>query len=117
MPALPLTWINALFEKFESFYGADFTRKWGETRDVDKLKQEWAERLFPFSGDVLRQAVDHCGANVPKPPSLPEFVIICKNMKPAPEHQHYLPDKFEKTAYGMQMMEKIKTMLANKRIN
>ncbi len=117
MPALPLTWIDALFQKFENFYGADFTRKWGEVSDVVKLKQEWAEKLFQFNGDTLRQAIDHCAEHVPKPPSLPEFVIICKSMKPAPEHQHYLPGKFEKTEYGLQMMEKIKILLANKRIN
>ena len=125
MPELPLTWINALFDKFERFYGQDFARKWaigkidpetGINETLMAMKREWAEGLGKFEGQTLRQAAEYCRENVPKPPSLPEFITICKQMRPAPEHQYCLPNKFEKTEYGLQMMEKIKTMLANKRI-
>lgn len=117
MPALPLTWINALFEKFETYYGADFSRKWGQVRDIDKLKQEWGEKLFPFDRDILRMALDYCAENVPKPPSLPEFVGICKAMKPAREHVQYLPPPtFEKTEVGMKALAEIKKLIEKKRM-
>ena len=113
MPQLPLTWINALFEKFEHFYGQDFARKWSVS-DIDAMKQEWAEKLWQFDGATLKAAVDHCSENVPKPPSLPEFILICKQQRPHPAHQTLLPNKFEKTEYGMKAMEGIKAMLKNK---
>lgn len=117
MPALPLTWINALFQKFESYYGQDFVRKWAGT-DVMAVKQEWAEKLGKFDGETLRQSAEYCAENVPKPPSLPEFVTICKNMRPAREHMPYLPKpEFEKTEYGMKMMAEIKKLLAGKVIS
>jgi hypothetical protein len=114
MPVLPLTWINALFQKFERFYGQDFVRKWAGT-DVMAVKQEWAEKLGKFDGETLRQAAEYCGDNIAKPPSLPEFVTICKNMRPAPVHHAFLPEpKFEKTEYGMKMAAELKKLLAKK---
>ena len=116
MPALPMTWINVLFQRFERFYGQDFVRKWGNG-DIEATKQEWAEKLFQFDREVLRLAVEHCSENVSKPPSLPEFVTICKNMKPAREHVNYLPaPTFEKTEFGMQMLADLKKLIAKKRI-
>ena len=117
MMAIPLTWINALFEKFERFYGQDFVRKWNIS-NVDAMKQEWAEGLARFEGETLRMAVEYCRENVAKPPSLPEFIIICKEQRPLAMHQPFLSDmrKFEKTEHGMKMMENIKQMLKNKTV-
>ena len=114
MAALPMTWINGLFQKFECFYGQDFARKWGGG-DIDAIKQEWAEKLFQFDGIVLRQAVNHCAENVVKPPSLPEFILICKNIKPL--YQKCLPPvEFERTEYGLKMLAEIKKLVAKKRM-
>jgi len=116
MAALPTTWINALFAKFQQFYGQDFVRKWA-SNDIEATKTEWAEKLFQFDREVLRLAVEYCSENVPKPPSLPEFIAICKSMKPAREHAVMLPPpKFEKTDYGMQMLDEIKKLVAKKRV-
>lgn len=111
---IPLSWIDALFEKFESFYGSQFVNKWKNT-NIAKTKMEWAEALGRFDRDVLKDAVEHCRDNVVDPPSLPHFVSICKSFREKPAQPLLLTHNFQKTEHGLQMLKDIKEMLKLKR--
>ena len=114
---IPASWIDALFEKFESFYGAQFVNKWKNT-NITKTKLEWAEALGRFDGDILKQAVDYCRENITDPPSLPHFVSICKSFRPVAAHKPLMltHEYLGKTPHGLQMIADIKEMLKQKRI-
>lgn len=108
--ALPLHWVDVLFQKFEAFYGAQFAQKWVGC-DVSQVKQEWAEGLGRFDGETLKAALAHCRDNNQFPPSLPEFIVACKAYRVRPEHQLMLTHKFERSERGAEMLAGIKAML------
>jgi hypothetical protein len=110
MASLPLPWIEALFAKFSAFYGAQFAQKWAGS-NLDQVKTEWADALGRFEGLTLKAAVEHCRDNVQFPPSLPEFVTICKSQRVRPEHQLFLPHNFTKSDKGAEILAGIKAML------
>lgn len=74
--ALPDTWIEALFLKLATMYGNRFTDMWRGV-DSDKVKQTWAERLVVYPPEVLKYALAECD-NFPSPPSLPQFIQLCR---------------------------------------
>lgn len=74
--ALPDSWISALFNKLSSMYGSRFTDMWRGT-DIDSVRAVWAEKLAVYPPEILKYALDQCDT-LPRPPSLPEFLIYCK---------------------------------------
>lgn len=75
-PALPLAWVERLFARFASMYGARFLDLW---RDVDhaELKQAWAEELGGLSVAEIKRGLDACSSKT-FPPTLPEFIQLCR---------------------------------------
>jgi len=74
---LPLSWIDALFTKFETMYGQQFIDKW-KNCDIDQVKQTWAEELGGMSGDRIKKALSDCNEVCKYPPNLPEFYQLCR---------------------------------------
>lgn len=84
--ALPETWIAALFSKLSGMYGNKFSDMWRGI-DPEMVKRTWAERLVVYPPEVLKYALSECD-NYPNPPSLPQFVQLCRagmnrHVKPA----------------------------------
>lgn len=91
---LPLGWVRKLFAELQGSYGTRFLDMWrsgqsnidGEDVGLLNALGLWAERLGGFRErpDALRRALD----TLPKhPPTLPEFVELCRSGCPQPEHK------------------------------
>lgn len=85
-------WVRKLFGELQGSYGTRFLDMWrsGQTNldgdDVGLLNAMalWAEKLAGFRDrpDAIRRALDNLP---PHPPTLPEFVGLCRTNCPPPE--------------------------------
>lgn len=82
--ALPDAWIDRLFDRLEASYGSRWLNMWGNT-NLANVKSLWAEKLAGFSDNpkALAYALD-CLDEHPFPPTLPEFLALCRKA-PQPE--------------------------------
>lgn len=77
--ALPDSWVERIFSRMSALYGALFRERWRDC-DLVEVKAVWAEELSSFSdnpecfGLALKAMVGECKF----PPTLPEFVAICR---------------------------------------
>lgn len=95
--------VKGLFMLFHGWYGALLLARYttgdvdqeGKDRGIKSAMVVWQKELDGFDGDVIRAAANRCMADHPKyPPTLPEFVAICKATQPrraAPESQFKIP--------------------------
>lgn len=83
--ALPSEWVDRLFLRLSVMYGAKWAAMWDGVPLAD-VKDGWATALARFSGETLGRALENCGQF---PPTLPEFVEICRTSA-VPSH-HYFP--------------------------
>lgn len=91
---LPLGWVRKLFAELQGNYGTRFLDMWrsGVTDtnndDVGLLNamDMWAEKLAGFRGrpEAIRRVLDTLPQN---PPTLPQFVDLCRQACPTPEHK------------------------------
>jgi hypothetical protein len=87
---LPSEWIDRLFARFGAMYGAQWAEKW-RGFDIDEVKATWAEDLDGVTGEQLRKALEHVKGNCAFPPSLPEFVGVCRQFRVERQNVPYLP--------------------------
>ena len=99
----PRKTVKGLFMLFHGWYGNLFLSRYesgdkdasGKDRGTLSAMTIWQSALDRFDGDVVRAAADRCEVDHPKyPPTLPEFVAICKATQPrraAPESQFKIP--------------------------
>ncbi len=78
--ALPEEWIERLFARFEAMYGAKFADAW-KGCDLRNVKVVWAETLGSLGRDELSAGVAGCMTRE-WPPTLPEFVKLCRQPDP-----------------------------------
>ena len=78
--ALPDQWVERLFARFEAMYGAKFADAW-KGCDLLNVKAIWAETLGAMSREELAAGVAGCMGK-DWPPTLPEFVKLCKAANP-----------------------------------
>jgi len=74
--ALPLSWVDRLFERMALTYGRKFSDQWG-TVDATAMKKHWAEKLAGLTGPEIKRGVDALDTR-DWPPSLPEFLKLCR---------------------------------------
>jgi hypothetical protein len=83
-PGLSLRAVDRLFARFAAMYGdAAMKRMWGQ-QQPDAVKGVWCDSLGRYSVEQILagiRALEESGVTFP--PSLPEFVALCKR-KPAP---------------------------------
>lgn len=93
--ALPKHWIEALFAKMSAFYGDKFSMMWRGS-NIDEVKKAWAVELWKLSRDQLKAGSDALTA-FNKPPTLPEFIHHCRQVRAeasaqaAPVIEHLTP--------------------------
>lgn len=70
--ALPLPWVDRIFDKLMLVYGRDFTGRW-EGLPLDAVKTDWAHELSGF--EKHPDAIKHALQTLPaaKPPTVYEF--------------------------------------------
>jgi hypothetical protein len=83
--ALPMHWVEKIFEKLSVTYGRDFLARWDGFKDEAMLdvKRDWAMEL----GGFIEQpdAISHALAHLPaKAPNVLEFRQLCRSA-PKPE--------------------------------
>lgn len=76
--ALPDAWIERIFGRLEDFYGARFHDQWRGT-NLKRVKRTWSEKLSRFAHHpgAIRFALDALESK-PFPPTLPEFIELCR---------------------------------------
>ena len=79
--------VEALFSEFAALYGSRFTDMWRHT-DVSRVKSRWAGALSGLETREIRAGL-RAGWNRPWPPSLPEFLGLCRP-EPDPEKAFFL---------------------------
>lgn len=79
LDALPQHWVEALFSKMAAFYGSRFAAMWTGV-NVAEVQKAWAIELGKLSREQLKAGSDSLTA-LPKPPTLPEFVALCRQAR------------------------------------
>lgn len=73
--------IERLFLRLASLYGKHWIDMWSDV-PIDSVMDEWQSKLSGLSSKVVFGAVDYCAENMKYPPTLPEFLQICKAKTP-----------------------------------
>lgn len=75
---LPENWIERIFAEMSVLYGSKFADLWAGT-DPAQIREGWAKKLAGFKDHpkAIRAALDSLDER-PFPPTLPEFVAICR---------------------------------------
>lgn len=74
--ALPLNWIDRIFDKLVLAYGRDFTGRW-DGLPMASIKTDWAHELSGFDEhpEAIKHALQHLPAD--KPPTVFGFRNLC----------------------------------------
>lgn len=98
MSGFPITWAVKLIDTLHMLYGSRFMQQWDGV-DKPRLAQFWAERLDGYTGDEIKVGLDACDG-LEWPPSLPEFMALCRPwLKPDVAH-HIAVDGFSARSRG-----------------
>jgi hypothetical protein len=79
LDALPRHWMEALFRKMIGFYGARFNSMWQGSTAIE-VQKIWAVELSKLSREQLKAGSESLTA-LSKPPTLPEFVTLCRQAR------------------------------------
>lgn len=74
--AIPQAWVERIFDRLLAFYGAKLADAW-RGADLDNVKRIWAEELAAYSKDEIAAGVAGCRGR-DWPPTLPEFLKLCR---------------------------------------
>ena len=85
--ALPSAWINRLFDRFAVMYGKHWLDLWADVPMAD-VKDAWRTELGGCTGEQIGAALKACGTF---PPTLPEFLALCKPAPVPAAHRLFLP--------------------------
>lgn len=73
--------IDLLFSKFAAFYGHIWRSQFKDESFLRFAKKEWHEGLSVFSDTVLNEAIVGCREQYEMPPTLPQMIYYCKQIK------------------------------------
>jgi len=74
--AVPQRWVDDLFARMSGMYGSKFADLWRGV-DLSVVRKMWGQELAKLTKDELKFGV-HALMGRPFPPTLPEFVSLCK---------------------------------------
>ena len=112
---IPDAWVRRLHLRFNELYGAQkVAAMWGDVT-IDALIPAWAHALGQFDRSVIGAAVEALpDRDSAWPPTLPEFVALCREQIKRPEHMLALPvppRTQDEIAAGAAQMRRIREML------
>jgi hypothetical protein len=90
MSDFPKHWTEALFKRFSVMYGSKWSAMWADVPMADVI-DAWQEDLNGVNAEQVKRALDYLKANNPFPPTLPQFLSICRQFRVAPQNVAYLP--------------------------
>lgn len=112
MNDFPKVWIEALFKRFSVMYGSKWSAMWADVPMADVM-DAWQEDLRGINGDQVKRALEHCKSHCPFPPTLPEFLSICRQFRVAPQNVPYLPAPVSRMP--PEIAEQLQAFVAGKR--
>jgi hypothetical protein len=90
MSDFPKDWVEALFRRFAVMYGSKWTAMWADVPIADVM-DAWREDLNGVTGEQVKRALEHCKSHCPFPPTLPEFLGVCRQFRVTGQSVPYLP--------------------------
>lgn len=97
-----------------SLYGKHWLDMWADV-PVEAVKNEWANGIERFKLPEIGKAIEHCAAHCKFPPTLPEFIQLCKANTPSEIHKalpRHLTDE-ELAANQRRIQEEVAKLAAN----
>ncbi len=89
-PPLPSHWVARIFRELQGYYGSRFLDMWrvgqllpdGQDAGIANAKEVWGEKLAGFADrpECIKRALESLPQH---PPTLPEFVGLCRQFTPA----------------------------------
>ncbi len=73
--------IETLFLRFSVIYGYLWHKAYQNEALLTLAKKEWQVGLRPFDNLILKAALQHCREYASYPPSLPQFIELCRAIK------------------------------------
>lgn len=73
--------IENLFSRFAVFYGHLWRSQFKSEGFLEFAKKEWLEGLRPFNDEVLNQVILECRDHYEMPPTLPQMIMFCRDIK------------------------------------
>lgn len=95
-----------MFTRFAVFYGHLWRSQFKSDGFLEFAKKEWVEGLKPFNDAVLNQAILVCRNNCEMPPSLPQVIGFCRDIKK--RNAFYVADETHKPASQAVVEENIR---------
>ena len=77
--AIPQRWVETLFATMSATYGARFADLWRGT-NIAQVKRHWGAELAKLTAPQMKAGRDNLMA-LPKPPTLPEFLALCRQAR------------------------------------
>ena len=88
---LPVSWVDRLFDRMQGFYGSLWVDRWrsgeldanGRDRGLLNAKATWCIELGGFvdQSERIQKAIEAC-RSCKLPPTLPEFMELCRQASP-----------------------------------
>ncbi len=73
--------IDLLFSRFAAFYGHVWRSQFKDEAFLRFAKKEWFDALKDFADKVIIQAILTCRETWDMPPTLPQVVQVCRDIK------------------------------------
>jgi hypothetical protein len=73
--------MDLIFSKFAAFYGHVWRSQFKDEGFLTFAKKEWIDGLSQFNDDVVAQAVLNCRNRCEMPPTLPQLIGFCMQIK------------------------------------
>jgi hypothetical protein len=73
--------IELMFSKFAAWYGHIWRSQFKEDGFLRFAKKEWQEGLGRFNEAIVNQALLHCREHYELPPTLPQIIQCCRQIK------------------------------------
>lgn len=77
---LPFEWVERLFQRLHAMYGTKWVALW-DGQDIRNVMAAWAYDLAGVSADQIKRALEHLKSHNPFPPTLPEFLSLCRQFR------------------------------------
>lgn len=107
--ALPREWVEKLFTLMACTYGSKFADLW-IGQDMEIVKAHWAKKLGVFPRTAVAKAVQ--SLDKPFPPTLPEFMELCRQASRREESAILLPSTEVPKEVAAARAEEVKKLAA-----
>lgn len=103
--------IDRLFLSFTAFYGQLWRSQFKNEEFIEFMKNEWANALNHVEDNFLQEALTLCRNKKEFPPTLPQFIELCRDAKKRTVFREKATYKKSRPEVAALHLEKIKAML------